>query len=216
MILKAGCDPGYAALGFNWLDEASGKTLMWKVDLRKWGGKKHSLGIADIGPCVYEFCVAHKRFFDLATEYAVERLPDKVGNKGTNLLVRDVMTAMTQTIHILYPHIRIYYVSPVTMKSFTNTGGAKSHAESKKRTSTCSVLPPDKMQLAVEMFRGEKGKLQVDPIDSTIASMLLRDHKHKMITSNYHKPGVVRKFDTVVMTSEVVYPQPNKRQRRIR
>lgn len=216
MILKAGCDPGYANLGWSWLDEAKQKALMWKVDLRKWDGKKHDLGIADIGPCVYEFCVAHKKFFDLAKEYAVERLPDKVGNKDTNLLVRDVMTAMTQTIHILYPHIRIYYVSPVTMKAFTKTGGAKSHSESKKRTSKCGILPYDKMQLALRTFQGKRGKLQVDPIDSTIASMLLRDHKHKMITSRYHKTGEVRKFHIDAMSSEVVYPAPRKRQRTIK
>jgi hypothetical protein len=210
MQLRAGCDPGYANLGFNWLDVIKKKSFMAKINLKRWDGKEHDLNIADIGPCVYEFCVAHKKYFDATSEFAVEHLPEQIGNKTTNYLVRDVMTSMCQTIHILYPHIRIYYVSPMTMKAFTNTSGARSHAESKKRTSECSILPPDQMLIAVEKFEGRSGKLQVDPIDATIASMLLDEYKGRMITSRYHIPGVIREFEKVVMTSSVVYPDKLK------
>ena len=205
--MRAGCDPGYANLGFNWLDTKKNESLMWKVNLKFWDNEEHDLGVADIGPCVYEFCLRHKKHFMNTSEFAVENLPPAIYGKPTEVLVRDVMTSMALAIHILYPHIKVYYVAPMTMKALSKTTGAKSHTESKKRTSECSILPKEDMMLAVARFRGENGKLQVDPIDATIASMCLENRKEVMQTSRYHMPGVVRKFKIVEFTSPVVYPK---------
>jgi hypothetical protein len=210
MLTTGGCDPGFANLGINWLNDKD-ETLMWRVNLKHWDGKEHTLTLPDIGPCVHEFCVEHKAYFNRIKDFVIEILPPKVNKnrKDTNHLVRDTMTAMTQTILILYPHITIHYAHPVTMKALTGTSGAGSHSESKKRTSKCGILPPDQMLLAVETFK-KNGKLQVDPIDATVASMLLKHHRHKLLRSRYHTAGVVRKFHTVAMTSQVVYPPVKK------
>lgn len=218
----AGCDPGFANLGVSFVDPENERSLMMNVDLTTWGGKKHKLGFEDLGPCIREFCISNKRFFNRAERLSVERLPEKVRNKHTkrwmrtNLLVRDVMNMFTQTVLVMFPHIRIFYAAPVTLKAFAGTGGGDSHADNKRITlDKGTILPRAHMDMAESVFRDRKG-IHVDPIEATECAMILRDHSARLTESKYAKPGVVREFAIVKYSSPVVYPDWNPKSKRLR
>lgn len=208
----AGCDPGITNWGVSFVDKETNTSLMMNVDLSTWDGKTHTLLFEDIGPCVHEFCLANKRFFDRTSRMCIELLPARImtsrnTNKKTNPLVRDMMVMLAQTVHILYPNVRVYYASPASLRAFSGTSGGSSHAENKKLTfDKGTILPNANMCMAEEVFRDARG-LHADPVEATGCAMILKDHADRFITSRYHKPGVIRKFAVVKYSSPVVYPK---------
>lgn len=215
--LYAGCDPGYAKMGFSFVDTANDKALMMNVDLRKWGGRVHKLEFQDLGPCVYEFCESQRKFFEKTESLNIELLPKaiKIGRKiqPTNPMVRDMMVMLAQTVHIMFPHIRVYFVDSRVRTTFAGTGGGKNREENKKITFDRGIIMPrGNLEMAKEMFRDKDG-IHADPVEATECAMMIKDHTSKLITSNYHKLGVCRNFDTVKYASPVIYP-PIKNKKR--
>lgn len=205
-----GCDPGYTHLGFSYVDAQSETVLMMNVDLRHWDGVKHKLEFQDLGPCIHEFCEGNRNFFAKTHRLTIELLPKvvRIGKttKRTNPLVRDVMVLVAQTIYILFPHITVQFVDTKLLKSFSGTGHGGSHAENKRLTfDKGTILPRGNMEMAKETFRDAEG-IHADPVEATECAMYARDNSHRTVTSQYHKPGVIRKFKTVMFTSPVVYP----------
>lgn len=216
MSLIGGCDPGTTHLGMAWLDPERGMARMVNINLKSWDNKVHVLNDIDYGACVHEYCITAKSFFDKCTHFGIERLPPKIRQgkktKGTNRQVHSVMCYVEQTIRDLYPHIRVYYVAPVSLKAMMNSGGGKTHAESKALSAVSNTLPPHYMDMAVQTFWDKK--LQVDPIEALQVAMYVNLHKDKLEASDRPKELPPRQFKEVVYTAPVIFPTENAKKKK--
>jgi hypothetical protein len=91
--------------------------------------------------------------------------------------------------------------------AFAGTGGGKDREDNKRITfDEGIIMPRGNLEMAREVFRCKDG-IHADPVEATECAMMVRDHQDKLITSNYHRPGVVREFDIVKYSSPVVFPE---------
>jgi len=181
---RVGIDPGKTNLGISFYDPVAKTSKLCHVDLTRFNGKKWARNEEDYDELIHAVCDKYKELFKKSDYVGVERLPKTVkSTEGkmveTNKEVKVIMYKLVTIIGMTFSNLKVFYISPVAVRSFMKTS-ARTYPARKRKSVELSLIPDAELYELNEKFKKQKKPI-TDIVEATHIAIYLSCNIKKIL-----------------------------------